>query len=116
MFEDFTETGRIIGMLRSKKTFWEGIKRAISNILAYGINGNLATFRSLNRKIIQSSSGKKGTLLTLLRTAFTTFTAPVTASAIIYLLDIMKLLGQSAGFDVDRLWENRGRKLVVVGD
>ena len=105
MFEDFTETGRIIGMLRSKKTFWEGIKRAISNILAYGINGNLATFRSLNRKIIQSSSGKKGTLLTLLRTAFTTFTAPVTASAIIYLLDIMKLLGQSAGFDVDRLWK-----------
>ena len=105
MFEDVTETGRVIGMLRSKKTFWEGIRRAISNMLAYGINGNLATFRSLNRKIIQSSSGKKGTLLTLLRTAFTTFTAPLMASAIIYLLDIMKLLGQSAGFDVDRLWK-----------
>ena len=105
MFEDFTETGRIISMLRSKKTFWEGIRRSLSNMLAYGINANLATFRSLNRKIIQSSSGTKGTLLTLLRTAFTTITAPIMVSALIYLLDIMKLLGQSAGFNVDRMWK-----------
>jgi hypothetical protein len=102
---DVTDTLQVISMIFNKKTWWEGLKRAMSNILAYGINGNLATLRSLNTKIIQSSSAGMGVTLTLLRTAITTITTPIITSGLIYLYDVIKLVAQYAGYDVEKLWE-----------
>lgn len=90
LLKDATEVTSSIANMFEKGKRIDGLKRSLSNLITFLVHGNLATFRSLNEKIIASNSVGKGFRLWLARTLISELVAPLFGTGFVTLWEFGK--------------------------
>lgn len=98
-------TDSIFNMFKKGKRM-DGLKKSASNLITYLVHGNMATFRSLNEKIIASNSVGKGFALWLARTLVSELIAPLFGTGFYTLYQFGKFVLEYFGIQTKDTWND----------